>query len=187
MSFSVENYFEGLQSGNVIYSYKGDISSGLINQILDSVEKMSGQSDDSSRTRKRVYNVLVESLQNLYHHVDSVPAGFTEESAAKFGLIVVSRDDQGYTITSGNFILNSKVNSLEEKIERINNSTHEEIKELYKHILHHQKISDKGGGGLGLVDIARKSGNRLIYEFTGYNGTHSFFTLTARIDFTKDE
>ncbi|MBS0012086.1 MAG: SiaB family protein kinase [Bacteroidales bacterium] len=187
MSFSVENYFEGLQSGNVIFSYKGDISSGLINQILDSVEKMSGQSDDSSRTRKRVYNVLVESLQNLYHHVDSVPDDLKEESAGKFGLIVVSRDADGYTITSGNFVLNRKVGALEKKIEKINNSSSEEIKELYKHILHHQKISEKGGGGLGLVDIARKTGNKLLYKFMGYNDTHSFFTLTACIDFSKDE
>ena len=187
MSFSVENYFDRLQSGDVIFSYKGDISSGVINQILDSVERTSNQSDDSSRTRKKVYNVLVESLQNLYHHVDSLPDDYQGEWAEKFGLIVVSRDDHGYTITSGNFVLNSKVAALEKKIDKINNSTGDDIKELYKHILHHQKITDKGGGGLGLVDIARKTGGRLAYQFEKYNDTHSFFTLNARLNFSKDD
>jgi hypothetical protein len=27
--------------------------------------------------KKKVYNVLVESLQNLFHHVDTVPEGLT--------------------------------------------------------------------------------------------------------------
>ena len=187
MSFSVENYFEGLQSGDVIFSYKGDISSGVINHILDSVERMSNQSDDSSRIRKRVYNVLVESLQNLYHHVDKLPDDYQGERVERFGLIVVSRNNSGYTITSGNFILNSKVTALGNKIDRINNSTADDIKELYKHILHHQKISDKGGGGLGLVDIARKTGSRLAYQFIEYNDTYSFFTLSARLNFSNDE
>ena len=132
MSFSVENYFEGLQSGDVIFSYKGDISSGVINHILDSVERMSNQSDDSSRIRKRVYNVLVESLQNLYHHVDKLPDDYQGERVERFGLIVVSRNNSGYTITSGNFILNSKVTALGNKIDRINNSTADDIKELYE-------------------------------------------------------
>ena len=66
---------------------------------------------------------------------------------------------------------------LEEKIKKINQSSCEEIRELYKFILNHQKISEKGGGGLGLVDIARKTGNKLIYTFKEYNDKYSFFYL----------
>jgi hypothetical protein len=61
--------------------------------------------------------------------------------------------------------ISENVEKLEEKIKRINRSSHEEIKELYKFILNHQRISAKGGGGLGLVDIARKTGNKLEYSF----------------------
>ncbi len=30
------------------------------------------------------------------------------------------------------------------------------LKDMYKFILNHQKLSAKGGGGLGLVDIAQE-------------------------------
>jgi len=185
MSFSVENFFKGLLTGDVIFSYKGDISSDTINFILDSVERKTEESDDPSRTRKKVYNVLVESLQNLYHHADSVPLDFEQQDSQRFGLIIIHRGTNGYLITAANFVGQSKVASLEEKIKRINNSSDDEIKELYKFILHHQKISDKGGGGLGLVDIARKTGNKLMYHFYDYNDTHAFFTLSVNVDFTK--
>jgi hypothetical protein len=52
---------------------------------------------------------------------------------------------------------------------------------MYKFILNHQKLSAKGGGGLGLVDIARKSGNRLEYEFHKYNENYYFFNLTISV------
>lgn len=182
MSFSVENFFKELQSDEVIFSYKGDISSDVINMVLDSVEKSIEEARDPSKIRKKVYNVLVESLQNLYHHVDIVPDGFEDQNSDRFGVIVISRPKTGYAITAGNFITKDKIVELEGRISKINNSSPEEIKELYKFILHHQKISEKGGGGLGLVDIARKTGNKLDYSFIDYNDSYAFFQLNIRID-----
>jgi len=52
---------------------------------------------------------------------------------------------------------------------------------MYKFILNHQRLSAKGGGGLGLVDIARKSGNKLEYQFYSYNDNYSFYSLTISV------
>ncbi|MFP4488197.1 MAG: SiaB family protein kinase [Bacteroidales bacterium] len=181
MSFNVENHFKNLLTGNVIFSYKGDISADVINVILDSVEKKTEEANDPSKVKKKLYNVLVESLQNLYHHVDAVPGDFEDQDSKRFGIIVITRNTSGYNITAGNFVTKDKIGKLKEKLEKINNSSAEEIKELYKFILHHQKISDKGGGGLGLVDIARKTGNQLEYKFYDYDKDYSFFCLSIRI------
>ena len=89
----------------------------------------------------------------------------------------LKRLKDGYKIITGNFVHAENIEKLEEKIKRINRSSHEEIKELYKFILNHQRISAKGGGGLGLVDIARKTGNKLEYTFKEYNDKYSFFYL----------
>lgn len=182
MSFNVENYFEDLLTDDVIFSYKGDISSEVINMILDSVEQGTEEANDPPRIRKKVYNVLVESLQNLYHHVDRPPEDFKDHDSKKFGMIVVKRNNIGYNITTSNFIAKDKIKNLEEKLDKINESSAEEIKELYKFILHHQKISPKGGGGLGLVDIARKTGNILQYKFYDYNINVSIFKLSIDIN-----
>ncbi len=62
-----------------------------------------------------------------------------------------------------------RVRELEEKLTRINRSTPEEIKELYKDILNHQEITEKGLGGLGLLDIARKTVHRIDFRFKKYD------------------
>jgi len=182
MSFNIEDYLSEQTKGNVILFYKGNVDSDVINHILDTVEDKMVAVDEQSKLRKKVYNVLVESLQNLYHHVDKVPDDFEDQSSERFGLLVVIKVNSGYRIITGNFVSSENIEKLEEKIKRINRSSHEEIKELYKFILNHQRISAKGGGGLGLVDIARKTGNKLEYAMKTYNDYYSFFYLNILVD-----
>jgi hypothetical protein len=182
MSFNIENYFSNYTKGNIILFYKGNIDSDVINHVLDTVEDKMVEVNEQSKLRKKVYNVLVESLQNLYHHVDKVPDDFVDQSSERYGLLVVKKVDNGYRIVTGNFVHKDNIEKLEEKIKRINRSSHEEIKELYKFILNHQRISAKGGGGLGLVDIARKTGNKLEYAFKEYDKSYSFFYLDILVN-----
>jgi hypothetical protein len=181
MSFNVENYLTDQTTGDIVLKYLGNIDSDIINHALDTVEGKMVEVNEHSKLRKKVYNVLVESLQNLYHHVDPVPADFEDQSAERFGLLIVKKIEGGYKIITGNFVNADHIEKLEEKIKRINRSSQEEIKELYKFILNHQKISQKGGGGLGLVDIARKTGNPLDYSFKQYNDKHSFFYMNILV------
>jgi hypothetical protein len=182
MSFNVENYFSNRPEGNIILFYKGNVDSDVINNVLDTVEDKMTSMNEQSRLRKKVYNVLVESLQNLYHHVDKVPSDFEDQTSERFGMLAVKKVDTGYKIITGNFVHIDNVERLEEKIKRINRSSHEEIKELYKFILNHQRISAKGGGGLGLVDIVRKTGNKLDYSFKKYDDIYSFFYLDILVN-----
>jgi len=182
MGFDIENYVKDQAKNNVILFYKGNVDSDVINHVLDTVEDKMAEANEQSKLRKKVYNVLVESLQNLYHHVDRVPEDYEDQSSEKFGLLVVQKVDTGYKIITGNFVHAENIEKLEEKIKRINRSSQEEIKELYKFILNHQRISAKGGGGLGLVDIARKTGNKLDYSFKEYNDKYSFFYLNILVD-----
>lgn len=181
MGFNVETYFSEKNDGNTILFHKGNINSELINQVLDTVEEKLIKGNENSKLRKKVYNVLVESLQNLYHHVDKVPEEFEDQSSEKFGMLSVNKVPGGYKIVTGNFIHSDNVGSLEERIRKINRSTHEEITELYKFILNHQRITSKGGGGLGLVDIARKTGNKLEYAFKKYDDKSWFFYLNIMV------
>ncbi|NLA49542.1 MAG: hypothetical protein GX876_08785 [Bacteroidales bacterium] len=177
MSFDVETYLKGNPESNVILYYKGNVDSDLINYVLDTVEEKLAEMNEQPRLRKKVYNVLVEGLQNLYHHVDKVPEDFEDQNSEKFGILLIEKVPNGYKIVTGNFVQADNAEELEKKIKKINRSTREEIKELYKFILNHQRISAKGGGGLGLVDIARKTGNKLFYTFRQYNDEYFFFYL----------
>jgi hypothetical protein len=181
MSFNLKEYYTNLSKGDVILAYKGSITSELINDILEAVEKKLEEADADSKLRKKIYNVLVESLQNLFHHIEMSHEGIKEELDPKFGILVVVKEGDFYKVTTGNFVNTKRIKFLKEKIDKINTLTKDELKDMYKFILNHQKLSAKGGGGLGLVDIARKSGNKLEYEFFNYNDDYYFFNLTISV------
>jgi hypothetical protein len=182
MSFDINEYYSRLNGGDVLMAFKGSISSELISNVLEVVESRLDEYDESSKIRKKVYNVLVESLQNLYHHIEVLPADMRKEYGDKFGILVVSRQDEKYKISTGNFIAQDKVDVLRNKIDKINSMSRDELKDMYKFILNHQRLSEKGGGGLGLVDIARKTGNQLNYTFERYNDQYYFFNLDVFIE-----
>ena len=83
MSFDLEILVNDLDIRGAILYFKGNIDSEMINKVLDSVEGRLLTSRENPRLRKKVYNVLVESLQNLYHHADNVPAGYRAASPDK--------------------------------------------------------------------------------------------------------
>ncbi len=181
MSFNLAEYYSNLSKGDVVLAYKGSITSDLINDILEGVEKRLEDADEDGKLRKKIYNVLVESLQNLFHHIETVHEGIEEPLDPKFGVLVVVKDGDLYKVTTGNFINAKRIKFLKEKIDKINSLSKDELKDMYKFILNHQRLSAKGGGGLGLVDIARKSGNKLEYDFYQYNDDYYFFNLTISV------
>lgn len=182
MSFDVNEYYSKLNGDDVLIAYKGSVSSELISNVLEVVESRMDDYSEASKIRKKVYNVLVESLQNLYHHIDALPPELQKDFDEKFGILVVSRIGSKYKISTGNFIETAKVDLLKSRLAKINSMSQDELKDMYKFILNHQRLSQKGGGGLGLVDIARKTGNPLEYSFHPYNEQFSFFNLDVYID-----
>ncbi|NLI24446.1 MAG: hypothetical protein GX419_07065 [Bacteroidales bacterium] len=181
MSFNFDAYYKKMNTGDIIVSYKGSITTEMINNMLEIVESRIGEGTEDARLRKKVYNVLVESLQNLYHHADELPEAIRGEFEGHFGVVVVAREGSGIRITTGNFIKSDKIKKLKDKIDKINSMNPDELKDMYKFILNHQKFSDKGGGGLGLIDIARKTGSRLQPSFQNFNNEYYFFSLEIKV------
>ena len=135
---------------------------------------------EEPKMKKKVYNVLVECLQNLYHHMDDVAdaAGDVNRSA----IFMIGKLNNAYTITTGNYILSENVNGLKGRLDEVNALTKEELKEYYKKVLNNGEMSLKGGGGLGMIDIARKTGEKLEYNFLEIDNKVSFFTLNIKIN-----
>ena len=79
-------------------------------------------------------------------------------------------------------MLNSNTEKLKKKIDEINAMTKEELKSYYLESLKNTELSEKGGAGLGMIDMARKSGQKLDYRFDPLNDRFTFFSLMITID-----
>ena len=180
MGLDIFDFYDKMERSNVILSFKGEITSELLTSILQIMESKLENFQEAPKTKKKVYNVLVECLQNLYHHLDEVSSD-DMDSRTKTAIFMISKDDEKYSIMTGNYIVTKNIDPLKEKIDKINSLSKDELKALYKEILNNDAFSEKGGGGLGLVDIARRTGQKLGYHFKSINDEFSFFSLDIRI------
>ena len=172
-----------MERDKVLLAFKGSITSELLTSVFQIMESKMEDLNDSPKTRRKVFNVLVECLQNLYHHIDDFEVeGSPEElSEKKSAIFSISRTDEFYNIVTGNFIYHNNIEDISGKIDHINSLNKDELKAFYKETLNNGTMSVKGGGGLGLIDIARKSGEKLQYNIREINESFSFFTLTVKI------
>ena len=119
MSFNIDERYKKMNKGEVLLAYKGSISAELITNVLGVVESKLDHVIDRSITKKKIYNILVESLQNLYHHVDDLPDLINESMDIHFGIFVISKVKDSYEIRTGNFIRNDKIQKLKERLDKI--------------------------------------------------------------------
>ncbi len=177
---NIHDFYNMMEDGNIMLSFKGEVTSDLLTSILQIMESKMEVLDESPKIKKKVYNILVECLQNLYHHIDEddTLTAANEKSA----LFMIRKSDEGdYSIMTGNYIANENVNHLKGKLDKINSMDKEELKDYYKEVLNNGEMSAKGGGGLGMIDIARKSGRKLDYSFVNIDTKFSFFSLIVNI------
>ena len=172
-----------MEHDDIILAFKGDVTEELLDSVFRIMESRLEDSPAELRLKKKVNNILVECLQNVYHHME----GFSEdeissEHTGSAMFVICQAGDNSFRIITGNHMLNSNIEKLKDKIDSINAMTQEELKAHYLERLKSASFSEKGGAGLGMIDMARKSGNKLHYSFDTLNERVSFFTLMISIE-----
>ena len=167
-----------MMSQNLILVYQGDFTQESTKSILSMAERNLDSSGEDSSIKRKVFNVMVEALQNIVKHSDELVDGQTRSHAAIF---LIGKESNRYSIMSGNPVRKANVDKLKKNLEHINGLDKDGLKELYKEIIKNTTISEKGGAGLGFVDMARKSGGKLQFEFPEMNPDYCFFCLKVNV------
>lgn len=170
--------FESIQGSTMEYTYRGSFTTKVTDTILSLTESNLQHDNVEKKIRKRVFFIIVEGLQNVTRHQSSDKS---DELAGYPGLFVVQYKPDGYYITTGNLIKIEDEEIISKQINKINTLDKTELKQYSLEVLDEGEFSEKGGAGLGLIEIARKSGCKLIYDFEKVNEEFSFFYLHTKI------
>lgn len=160
----------------LLLAYKDNINEETSDQLIAMVDSKMVGFDEEKKIKKKVFNVLVECLQNVSRHAEP-DKGQDHESS----ILLIGRNDNSFFIITGNMMNNDKTEGLKAKLDQINKLNPEEIRDKYKELMTQMEFSDKGGAGLGLLDIARKSANKFEYDFRKLGDKKSYFTLKVSI------
>ncbi|MBK8881506.1 MAG: hypothetical protein IPN67_03730 [Bacteroidales bacterium] len=159
----------------LMFAYRGVVTNENSVPLLMLLEKEMESSEFGFAGRKRLFMFVLESLQNVSRHT-------SRDIYADMSLVVYSKTDSGYTVTTGNVIPAEGSKLLREKLEQINRLDAKEIREVYRQMLSASEFSNKGGAGLGLLEMAKKTGNKLDYDFVPLSDDYSYYILSKTVD-----
>jgi hypothetical protein len=158
-----------MQEGH-LFVYRGVVTGENSVSLLTLLEKEMERSGFGFLGRKRLFMFVLESLQNISRHS-------FRQRYADMSLVAYTKLDNGYTVTTSNIVPNSQVPDLRKRLTEINNLDAKEIRNVYRQMLSNAEFSNKGGAGLGLIEMVRKTGGRLDFDFVKYDEEHSYFIL----------
>lgn len=167
-------------ANNLILVYEGEFTQEITKSVLAMAERNMDAIGEIANVKRKVFNVMVECLQNIVKHAEDLNEK-DEDGLKNNAIFMLGKQVNEYIVTSGNPVRNEVIPKIQGKIEKINALDKDGLKDLYKEIIKNTEISDKGGAGLGFVDMARKSGEKLGFSFEPINDEFAFFALRITV------
>lgn len=171
-----------MAENNVYFIWSGHISPDVSKEVISFTETKLNEDDIEAHQRRRVFSILVEIIENVAKY----SPGHEAEHKLGMPVAMIRYSDKTYSLTTGNLILNEKIPHLREKLEMVNSYDKAGLKELFRKSLSDQNASSESTGNMGIIDIARKSGSRLEYEFEPVDSQYSYYILTVKVQENPD-
>lgn len=178
-SKTLNKFFNNVLENDLIFGYCGSFTDKLTRMLIEISEQNIESHGNLTKLRKRITFLMAECYQNIVRHGTN-PHRSVKIPTKSSAFFSTSRHGIFY-ITSANYIENEFREDIENKLKRVNDLSQDELKELYREVLQKGELSDKGGAGLGIIEMARKSGSKLEYLFENVNEKLSVFYLQLKV------
>ena len=174
-------YYKKMCERNIVLDFQGAISQDLVVGMAELLKNKSSQDFGRSIMVKKLFSIFIEMAQNIAIYSAERVHLDDRHGDVGAGIIVVTEENKNYTITSGNLVKKEAISKIIEHCQKINGMEKEELRKFYKAQIKSSRERGKKGAGVGLIDIARKSGNAIRYGVIQVDDINSFLVLSVKI------
>ena len=162
------------------YNYEGLCSNPEMIKFTELIEK-----DIEPLVTRREFKTILFVSNEIFQNVGFYSADRDEDINGNDigkGRVELTLTPSRYTIISENLVSQEKLKYLQNKIEYYNTLDEEQLKSLYKQLLKAEQEEGSKGGGIGTLEIVRKSKNPLRVELLEEKGDKIMVRITAIIN-----
>jgi hypothetical protein len=170
-----------MQERQVIINFSGILTFSDISELLNELQELMGGLSDRLVIYKKIIILMVEVLENIkkYQEAQIDDKELLKEYPSVFTL---SRVDDVFYIEGKNLVKNIHKQKIIDKIEHVNKLDAAELRVLYRQVISNGQFSMEGGAGLGFIELAKTSENRINYVFDPVNSEFSYYTLLLQLN-----
>jgi hypothetical protein len=174
------SFYKKFEKEKISFAYFGIISDTITEMLIDLSDNYLSKSKDFLKFKRKASFLIAESFQNIIRHGVLKKDDITDYQYKK-DFFHISVFEDRFIVSTTNVLENNKVKSLEDKIKRINSLNPEELKALQLEILTDTALSDKGGAGLGLIEMVRRSGLPMLYKVIQLTEGYSIIVMNLEM------
>lgn len=171
---------EKLNQEEHIFIYDGFVDQEVTKFFSNQVKEKMDREGCDYLLANRVYHIMIECFQNILRHSNDPITGDFYDGDIR-GFLSVGSNGTDYFVTTGNFIYGENLKNLSEKIEMVNSLDREGVKKLYKDTLKENRLNDRGGAGLGFIDMRKRTNNLIHYKSKKINDKTHFVVLFVTV------
>jgi hypothetical protein len=170
--------YKFMSEKNILVAFTGHFDHLVTTSLLKNIKSKLGDLQSMTGIDKRVYNVLVESVENI--------SKYTSKNAHKnnIAMLLLCKGEKNFTVITGNHVLNKDIPLLKAKLDKVIHLGEEGLKKMYREQMLSER-KDENSAGLGIIDIAIKSKNQIKYEFKPLSDELSFYLFQTEINIQK--
>ncbi|MFT3884385.1 MAG: SiaB family protein kinase [Flavobacteriales bacterium] len=169
--------YKALRGDRFAFGYSGNFHDDHTARLITLGESV--MTDGGGSARSRLAFVMVEAYQNIIRHRAELPAELAV--GAGRSLFLLRCQNAGQQVVAVNAVEKSTVPRLREVLKRLEGVGKDRLKEMFLARLQEGDSGSSRGAGLGLIEMARRSGERLAHAWHDLGGDHELFALMVRL------
>jgi len=164
----------------VIIDYQGPVHYETIGELIHLLKEKTNLLGIQTGIYKKILLVMIESLENIIKYNE-----YPDKSNNDIDIqptLRIEKQNEFFSVTSTNLLNRNQADRIKTKINFLNNLDEYGLRELYKGIITNGEFSQKGGAGLGLIEMAKVSPHKLTCSFSNYNNHYFRYKIEVKIN-----
>ena len=169
-----------------ILHYKGKFTFERIGILLNDLKNKKDTYQIDPVQYKKLLTLMIEILENVLKYSDRFEV-FVLDHPDYQPEFELNLNEEGFVLMSRNPVRDKDKKEISRRINKINTSDEDELKKIYRDTITNGIFTEKGGAGLGFIEMAKITTNALVFSFIPIEKGFSYFELSLHINHLEEE
>ncbi len=167
-----------MKEHNINISYTGAFDSEILGVIAKNLEsKFSGD----PKLNKKLFKIFIEFAQNIALYSTERISENNDDHYSGYGSIFIREFEDSYMLATGNKAGQADILPVIDKCEKINSLSRDDLRS-FKRKQRRLPPGKKGGGNIGLIQVALMAGNPINYKTIDLDDGNLFYMQSIQIN-----
>ena len=162
----------------IVFSFSGMISQSLTSFMVESAKLQLEDMGENAKMTRVMFAIAIEQLQNIMSYSKEKNV-IDENKYISPGVLVIGycNDKKKYYVNSSNEILKNDIKYITSKLDIINTMDKEQLRKYMREKLRSAEDLHDRGAGVGFIEMAKRSSEKLEYNFEKIDEKYYFHIL----------